>query len=197
MKKLFENIIWGLRLVRRCVRVALLSALGVTCLSCLMVQRAEAQSTASVRPRIYQLLTGVLLAPKQLLNTNANSTLPGITNLVACWTNTLTPATGTHPIGLMLTVNITNNLANPSNIVVNVYPAYDVSIGSSGIGQAMGTNFMTNTPILSWTNSYTTNNVFWTNIPPLNWEPATSLGFTVNNLCNSNTSVSLQMSQAP
>jgi hypothetical protein len=159
--------------------------------------RAAGQSTASVRPRIYTLLNNVLLAPKQNLTTNANSAFPSITNQVAAWTNTLTPPVGTHPIGLQVQINTTNNLAGASNLVVTVYPAYDLSIGTSGIGQGMGTNFATNCPLLTWTISYTTNLFATTNIAPLTWEPATSFAVTVNNQCNSNTTVTVTASQAP
>jgi hypothetical protein len=156
---------------------------------------AFGQATTLVKPRQMTLLSNVLLAAKQNLATNATGTA---TNALACWTNTLTPFSGAHPIGLTAIIQTTNNLSGASNVVVNVYPAYDVSggVGATGIGTAWGTNFAT-VPIFTWTISYTTNSVQCTNLPSALWEPATSLGYTVSNGVNSNTTFTLIQSQCP
>jgi hypothetical protein len=163
--------------------------------SLLGASRGQAQPTTLVKPRQYVLFSG-LLTNKQAITTNVS--LPG--QNIGLWTNTLTPYAGSHPIGLSLNIQTTNNLLAPSgasNVVVSVYPAYDTFGGSAnGIGESFGTNFAT-VPILTWTVSYTTNALVLTNLSAAQWEPATSLGFTVSNGISSNTVVTFTMSQAP
>jgi hypothetical protein len=150
------------------------------------------QSTTMVRPRQYTLFSGLLTA-KQAITTNA--ALPG--QSIGLFTNTMIPFSGAHAIGLTGIISTTNTLAGASNMVVNVYQAMDAGGGNpSGIGMAYGTNFAT-VPLLTYTWSYTTNAIVITNIPTAAWEPATSLGFTISNGCNSNTSFTLMMTVAP
>lgn len=176
------------KFLRLCAAAALAAAL-------LGGNSARAQATTLVRPRITNILSGVLFTAKENLATNA--TLPS--QPVAGFAPTLVPYSGSHPIGLSLTVGTTNLIPGTSNVVVTVYPAYDIGGGNStGIGQAYGTNFLTNTPLLTWTVNYGSNGVAaWTNIAPSVWEPATSLGYVVSNGCNSNATLTLLQVQAP
>jgi len=152
-----------------------------------------AQPTTLVKPRQYTLLTSQLLTNKQAITTNA--ALPGQT--IGVFTNTLTAFSGSHPIGLTALIGCTNNLAGSSNVVVAVYPAYDNNGGNSnGIGVTYGTNFAT-VPIFTWTIAYQTNSIQMTNLAPLAWEPATSLGYTVSNGSTSNITLTLIQSQSP
>jgi hypothetical protein len=113
------------------------------------------------------------------------------------FTNTLTPYSGAHPIGLSAIITTTNNMAHASNIVVNVFPAYDNFGGNTnGIGQAYGTNFAT-VPIYTWSVPWITNEIVLTNLMTSQWEPATSIGFTISNACTSNVSFTFTVSQAP
>lgn len=151
------------------------------------------QPTTLVKPRQYTLLSSQLLTNKQALTTNAS--LPG--QNIGVFTNTLTPYSGTHPIGLTAMIGCTNNLPGSSNVVVAVYPAYDNGGGSGGgIGSSYGTNFAT-VPIFTWTIAYQTNSVQMTNLGPLLWEPATALGYTVSNGSTSNITLTLIQSQNP
>jgi hypothetical protein len=163
--------------------------------SLVCAQRAHAQATTLVKPRQYVLFSGTL-TNKQAITTNA--ALPGQT--IGLWTNTLTAYSGSHPVGLSLIIQTTNNLlapSGPSNVVVTVYPAYDNFGGNTnGLNQSYGTNFAT-VPILTWTASYTTNALVLTNLSAAQWEPATALGFTLSNGISSNTVVTFTMSQAP
>jgi hypothetical protein len=153
---------------------------------------ARAQATTVVKPRQYILFSG-LLTSLQSITTNA--ALPG--QNIGVFTNTLTPYTGSHPIGLSAIITTTNNMAHASNIVVNVYPAYDTFGGNTnGISQAYGTNFAT-VPIYTWTVPWVTNEIVLTNLPTTLWEPATSMGFTISNQCTSNVTFTFTMSQAP
>jgi len=167
-------------------------SLALLALSAFSLQpSAFAQATTLVKPRQYVLFNG-LLAPKQALSTNGTGVA---TNMLACWTNTLTPYSCSHPIGLSGIISTTNNMANASNLVVSCYRAFDI-LGGASIGTAYGTNFET-TAFFTWTIPWTTNQITLTNIAPALWEPATSIGFTVNNQCNSNVNFTLTMSQAP
>jgi hypothetical protein len=152
-----------------------------------------AQPTTLVRPRQYTLLSSQLLTNKQAINTNAS--LPG--QNIGVFTNTLTPFSGSHPIGLTAFIGCTNNLAGNSNVVVAIYPAYDNSGGNANaLGGTYGTNFAT-VPIFTWTIAYQTNSTQMTNLGPLVWEPATSLGYTVSNGSSSNITFTLIQSQSP
>ena len=168
--------------------------------ACLVPQwEIQAQATTLVKPRVYTLINQ-LLAPKQNLTTNSQAS-PSLTatNTLAGWEPTLVPYSGGHPIGLSLYIGNTNVLANTSNVVVSAYRAYDINGGSSGIGTAWGTNFET-TAFWSWTVAFgtgATTNLVMTNLLTTQWEPATAIGFTLNNQCNSNVTYSLIMSQAP
>jgi hypothetical protein len=154
--------------------------------------RAEAQATTTVKPRQYILFSG-LLTNQQSINTNG--ALPG--QNIGVFTNTLTPYSGSHPIGLSAIITTTNNMAHASNIVVNVYPAYDTFGGNTnGIGQSYGTNFAT-VPNYTWTVPWQTNEIVLTNLMTSQWEPATSLGFTISNACTSNVNFTFTVSQAP
>jgi hypothetical protein len=152
-----------------------------------------AQPTTLVRPRQYTLLSSQLLTNKQAISTNLS--LPG--QNIGVFTNTLTPYSGSHPIGLTAIIGCTNNLGGNSNVVVAVYPAYDNSGGNSNVlGGTYGTNFAT-VPIFTWTIAYQSNSTQMTNLAPLLWEPATSLGYTVSNGSTSNITVTLIQSQSP
>jgi hypothetical protein len=158
----------------------------------LFTEPAFAQATATVKPRQYVLWNGLLTA-KQAITTNA--ALPG--QNIGVFTNTLIPFTGSHAIGITGIIQTTNALAGASNMVVSVYQAMDVGGGNAfGIGPAYGTNFAT-APLTTYTWSYSTNAIVTTNIATAVWEPATSLGFTISNGCNSNTTFALIMSVAP
>jgi hypothetical protein len=162
-------------------------------LLCSLAAPSFAQPTTLVRPRQYTLLSSQLLTNKQAINTNAS--LPGQT--IGLFTNTLTPYSGPHPIGLTAIIGCTNNQAGSSNVVVAVYPAYDNGGGNSNvIGGTYGTNFAT-VPIFTWTIAYQTNSTQMTNLGPLVWEPATSLGYTVSNGSTSNITLTLIQSQSP
>ena len=168
--------------------------------ACLVPQRdIQAQATTLVKPRVYTLINQ-LLGPKQNLTTNGQAS-PGLnaTNTLAGWEPTLVPYSGAHPIGLSLYIGNTNVLASTSNVVVSAYRAYDINGGSTGIGTAWGTNFET-TAFWTWTVSFgtgTSTNLVMTNLLATQWEPATAIGFTLNNQCNSNVTYTLTMSQAP
>jgi hypothetical protein len=154
---------------------------------------AFAQPTTLVKPRQYALVSSLLLTNSQVINTN--SALPG--QNIGVFTNTLTPYSGSHPIGLAAFITCTNNLAGTSNVVINVYPAYDNFGGqTNGIGQSYGTNFAT-VPIFTWNVAYKTNAVVLTNIASTAWEPATSLGYTISNASDLNIVVTLIQSQSP
>lgn len=153
----------------------------------------HAQATTLVKPRQMTLLSSVLIGPQGVLSTNGTG---NGTNQVGCWTSTLTPFSGTHPIGLTAIIQMTNKFAAASNLVIAVYPAYDVGGGAGGIGTAWGTNFAT-VPIFTWTISYQTNCVQCTNLQPSLWEPATALGYVITNVPNSNTVLTLIQSQCP
>ena len=175
-------------------KAAATALLAVSALS--LEPSAFGQATTQVFPRQYTVLSSVLLGPKQYLNTNNTGTnLP-----YAGWTNTFIPFSGAHAIGLTGIVQTTNNLSSPSgasNVVVTVYPAYDLGGGDSNtISSRYGTNF-SSTPLLVWTISYTTNGVFSTNLPTALWEPATALAYTVSNGINSNTTFTLVQAVAP
>jgi hypothetical protein len=154
---------------------------------------ARAQATTLVKPRQMTLLSNVLIGPQGVLSTNGTG---NGTNQVGCWTNTLTPFSGAHAIGLTAIIQMTNKFAAASNLVIAVYPAYDVGGGAGGIGTAWGTNFAT-VPIFTWTISYQTNCVQCTNLQPSLWEPATALGYVITNVPNSNTVLTLIQSQCP
>ena len=158
-----------------------------------MAASSFAQPTTLVRPRQYTLLSAQLLTNKQVINTNAN--LPG--QNIGVFTNTLTAYSGSHPVGLTAIIGCTNNQSSSSNVVVAVYPAYDNTGGNSNvIGGTYGTNFAT-VPIFTWTIAYQTNSTQMTNLGPLVWEPATSLGYTISNGSTSNITVTLIQSQSP
>ncbi|HEV7926746.1 MAG TPA: hypothetical protein VGR14_15410 [Verrucomicrobiae bacterium] len=153
---------------------------------------AHAQATTTVKPRQYILFSGLLTNQQSLIT---NAALPG--QNIGVFTNTLTPYSGSHPIGLSAIITSTNNMAHASNIVVTVFPAYDTFGGNTnGIGQAYGTNFAT-VPIYTWTVPWLTNEIVLTNLMASQWEPATSMGFTISNQCTSNVSFTFTMSQAP
>src|SRR5580693_8606737 len=140
------------------------------------------QATTLVKPRQYTLVSSLLLTNSQAITTN--SALPGQT--IGVFTNTLTPFSGSHPIGLAAFITCTNNLPANSNVVITIYPAYDNNGGNTnGIGQSYGTNFAT-VPIFTWNVSYKTNAVVLTNLMPSQWEPSTSLGYTISNASASN-----------
>ena len=171
-------------------KLCLLSALGLAAGD---QPSALAQATTQVKPRQYTLLSSQVLTSKQVLNTNA--ALPG--QNIGVFTNTWLAMTGTHPIGLTAIIQTTNILAGASNVVVNVYPAYDSGGGNtSGLGGSYGTNFAT-VPIFTWTISYTTNSIQMTNLSTALWEPATSLGFTISNGIAANTTFTLIQSVIP
>jgi hypothetical protein len=157
-----------------------------------MPSSAHAQATTVVKPRQYVLFSGLLTNQQSILT---NAALPG--QSIGVFTNTLTPYSGSHPIGLSAIITSTNNMAHASNIVVTVFPAYDTFGGNTnGIGQAYGTNFAT-VPIYTWTVPWQTNEIVLTNLMASQWEPATSMGFTISNQCTSNVSFTFTMSQAP
>jgi hypothetical protein len=143
---------------------------------------ARGQATSLVRPRQYTLLSSVTLSNTQALLTNAALPNPALgSQAVGVFTNTLLPFSGGHSIGLSVQIVNPNNFVANSNLVVTVYPAYDTGGGNSnGAGQAYGTNFSL-TPLLTWTISYKTNSFQSTNLTAAQWEPATSLGYTVSN----------------
>jgi len=156
------------------------------------------QATTMVRPRQYTLLSSQLFTNNEMLNTNAAlpSQTPGA-QTVGVFTNTLIPFSGAHAIGLTMQIVNTNKFAANSNLVVTIYPAYDIGGGNTnGINQAYGTNFST-TPLLTWTISYQTNSFQSTNLPATIWEPATSLGYTITNATASNLVLTLTQSVAP
>jgi hypothetical protein len=159
---------------------------------------AFSQATTMVRPRQYTLLSSELFTNNQMLNTNA--ALPSVSlgaQTVGVFTNTLIPFSGSHAIGLTMQIVNTNKFVASSNLVVTIYPAYDVGGGNtSGINQAYGTNF-SSTPLLTWTISYQTNSFQSTNLPASLWEPATSLGYTITNATASNITLTLTQSVAP
>jgi len=151
------------------------------------------QATTLVKPRQYTLVSSMLLTANLAVNTNA--ALPG--QNIGVFTNTLTPYSGSHPIGLAAFITCTNNLPGTSNVVINVYPAYDNFGGNTnGIGQSYGTNFAT-VPIFTWNVAYKTNAVVMTNLMAATWEPATSLGYTISNASASNIVLTLIQSQSP
>jgi hypothetical protein len=151
------------------------------------------QATTLVKPRQYTLVSSMLLTNSQAINTN--SALPGQT--IGVFTNTLTPYSGTHPIGLAAFITCTNNLPGTSNVVINIYPAYDNNGGNTnGLNESYGTNFAT-VPIFTWNVAYRTNAVVLTNIASATWEPATSLGYTISNASASNIVLTLIQSQSP
>jgi hypothetical protein len=153
---------------------------------------AQAQPTTLVKPRQWTLFSGWLTNSQAITN---NAALPG--QIIGAFTNTLTPYSGSHPIGLAALMSVTNSNPGASNVVVNVYPAYDINGGvGAGIGTAYGTNFAT-VPILTWNASYKTNANVLTNLASSQWEPSTSLGFTISNASSSNVFLTLVMSQAP
>lgn len=170
-----------------------------------LTPRADAQGTSMVRPRQYTLLSSVTLSNTQALLTNAAlpNPAPG-TQAVGVFTNTLIPFSGSHTIGITCQIVNPNNFVASSNLVVTIYPAYDTGGGNmNGIGQAYGTNFST-TPLLTWTISYKTNTFVSTNLMTGQWEPATSLGYTVSNAATgtiggspSNITVTLTQSTVP
>jgi hypothetical protein len=154
---------------------------------------AFAQATTLVKPRQYTLVSSMLLTSSQTINTN--SALPGQT--IGVFTNTLTPYSGSHPIGLAAFITCTNNLPGTSNVVINIYPAYDNNGGNTnGINGSYGTNFAT-VPIFTWNVAYRTNAVVMTNLMSGQWEPATSLGYTISNASASNIVLTLIQSQSP
>ena len=151
------------------------------------------QATTLVKPRQYTLISSMLLTNSQVINTN--SALPGQT--IGAFTNTLTPYSGSHPVGLAAFITCTNNLPGTSNVVISVYPAYDNNGGNAnGIGISYGTNFST-VPIFTWNVAYKTNAVVMTNLTATQWEPATSLGYTISNASASNIVLTLIQSQSP
>jgi len=157
-------------------------ALAASVLCVLSPQPSHAQATTQVMPRQYQLFSGVTLSNTQVLL--SNPALPttglGYTN-VGAFTNTFMPFTGAHAIGLQVQIVTTNKNAAVSNIVVTVFPAYDVGGGNSaGLAGRYGTNFSA-TPLLVWTIPYITNGTASTNLMISQWEPATSLGYIVSN----------------
>jgi hypothetical protein len=140
------------------------------------------QATTQVLPRQYTLLSSVVVSNGQALLTNAAlpTAGPGYTN-VYCFTNTFIPFSGTHAIGLVAQIVNTNKFAASSNLVITVYPAYDTGGGNaSSLNGRYGTNF-TQTPVLVWTIGYTTNQTASTNLLASQWEPATSLGYSIVN----------------
>jgi hypothetical protein len=162
----------------------------VFCLLC--AQRAEAQATTLVKPRQYTLFQG-WLTNGQAITTNA--ALPGQT--IGVFTNTLTPYSGSHPLGLAALMSVTNSNPGASNITIIVYPAYDNYGGNTnGINESYGTNFAT-VPILTWTPSYKTNATVLTNIASVAWEPATAMGYTISNGSSSNVYLTFIQSQSP
>jgi hypothetical protein len=184
MKNIVENIHKAARKVSKALLFSLLPlAFSLS---------AHAQATTVVRPRQYVLFSGLLTSQQNIIT---NAALPG--QNIGVFTNTLTPYSGSHPVGLSAIITTTNNMAHASNIVVTVYPAYDNYGGNSnGIGQAYGTNFAT-VPIYTWTVPWLTNEIVLTNLPASVWEPATSMGFTISNQCTSNVNFTFTMSQAP
>ena len=151
------------------------------------------QATTLVKPRQYTLVSSQLLTNSQSMTNNSG--LPG--QNIGVFTNTLTPYSGSHSIGLAAFITVTNNLPGISNVVINIYPAYDNNGGSTnGIGQSYGTNFAT-VPIFTWNVAYKTNAVVMTNLMTSQWEPATSLGYTISNASSSNIVLTLIQSQAP
>jgi hypothetical protein len=131
---------------------------------------------------------------------NTNGALPGVTpgcQTVGVFTNTLIPFSGAHSIGLTLQIVNTNKFVANSNLIVTIYPAYDLGGGNTnGLNLAYGTNFST-TPLLTWTISYLTNSFQSTNLQAALWEPATSLGYTITNATASNLVLTLTQSVAP
>jgi len=171
-----------LRRAKACMIAKGLLALAVLLMWFALPRCAEAQGTVSVRPRAYALLSSVTLSNTQALLTNAAlpNPAPG-SQAVGVFTNTLIPYSGAHSIGLTCQIVNSNNFVANSNLVVTVYPAYDSGGNAGGgIGQTYGTNFSL-TPLLTWTISYKTNSLVSTNLQTTQWEPATSLGYTVSN----------------
>jgi hypothetical protein len=155
--------------------------------------RVYGQATTLVKPRQYTLVSSMVLTNSQAITTNA--ALPG--QNIGVFTNTLTPYSGSHPIGLAAFVTVTNNLPGVSNVVITIYPAYDNNGGNTnGIGQSYGTNFAT-VPIFTWNVAYKTNAVVMTNLMASQWEPATSLGYTISNASSANITLTLIQSQSP
>jgi hypothetical protein len=151
------------------------------------------QATTLVKPRQYTLVSSMVLTNCQAITTN--SALPG--QNIGVFTNTLTPYSGSHPIGLAAFITVTNSLPGTSNVVITIYPAYDNNGGNTnGIGQSYGTNFAT-VPIFTWNVAYKTNAVVLTNLMSSQWEPATSLGYTISNASSSNIVLTLIQSQSP
>jgi hypothetical protein len=172
------------------------------------------QATALVSPRSYLLVSNFLMGPKSNYNAGTISNTSGLSYLfgssVPSWlTNqnvyalapTLMPNGPAPPIGLMAIIQETNNLtgtsAGASNIVINVYPAYDTSGGSTAsvsprYGQLFGSN-----AIFTWTITHMTNGTWVTNLPSTLWEPATALGYTISNQCNSNVTLTLIQTDVP
>ena len=148
----------------------------------------RARPPTVVKPRQYILFSG-LLTNSQNITTNA--ALPG--QNIGVWTNTFIPFGNAHPLGLSVTVTTTNNMAHASNLVFNAYRAFDTNYGSGGLGARMGTNFAT-VPIYTWTVPWQTNEIVLTNLMASQWEPATSMGFTISNQCTSNVSFTFTMS---
>jgi hypothetical protein len=147
-----------------------------------IVPSAFGQATTQVLPRQYALLSSALFTNTQTLGTNAALPSPGLgyTN-VGVFTNTFIPFNGSHAIGLVAQIVNTNVFAAASNLTITVYPAYDTGgLTSGSLNARYGTNFCP-TPLLTWTISYKTNQVAWTNLPSSLWEPATSLGYTIAN----------------
>jgi hypothetical protein len=166
---------------------------GLLAVSAISLQpSAFAQPTTLVKPRQYTLFQG-WLTNGQAITTNA--ALPGQT--IGVFTNTLTPYSGSHPLGLAALMSVTNSNPAASNITITVYPAYDNNGGNTnGINESYGTNFAT-VPILTWTPSYKTNATVLTNIASSAWEPATAMGYTISNGSSSNVYLTLIQSQSP
>jgi hypothetical protein len=164
-----------------------------TCVFMAQAPKAQAQATAQVYPRQYVLWNAVLTNNQYVTNNSALAP-----QLIGVFTNTLTPFTGPHPIGLSVILTSTNvGNTHSSNIVINAYRAFDLSGGNSNtLGGRYGTNFESSA-CFSWTIPWTTNETELTNIMPSTWEPATAIGFTISNGSSSNVVMAFTMSQAP
>jgi hypothetical protein len=203
--------------------VLIWAAIGVSWLSLVTVlesPKADAQNVATgptmassgmVTPRTYTLISNFLLTNIQglesmtLTNTNLFSALLGpswptsLTNQgVYVEAPTLLAAGAIHEIGLWCVVSNSNGFVANSNLIVTVYPAYDLTGGSQNtIAGRYGQLFSTNA-ILTWTISFSNGcGTFGTNISVPLWCPATALGYTISNTTKSNIVASLYQTDVP
>lgn len=169
-------------------------------------------ATGLVTPRTYVVFSNQVLGASGALMLGTNTNSANITNwnsqlgLTNGWlTNqnvyiqapTLMGAASVQEIGLTAVIGNSNKFAQASNIVINIYPAYDTSGGSTAvIAPRYGTLFSAN-PILTWTVSTLSNTIVGTNLLKTSWAPATALGYTVSNTTLSNISLSLFQTDVP